>query len=54
MFFPKRFLLAAFALAILIPLVGCGRRCCHSGSTSYAPPCCPQTTLPPGAVPVGP
>jgi hypothetical protein len=52
MFLTKRLLLAAFALAILIPLAGCGRRCCHGSSSSFAPPCCPPTTLPPGAVAV--
>jgi len=50
MFLAKRLLLAAFVLAILIPLAGC-HRCCHKPSSSFAPPCCGPTTLPPCALP---
>jgi hypothetical protein len=51
MFHTKRLLLAALALAILIPLAGCHHRCCHRETSSFAPPpCCGSTTIPPGAV----
>jgi hypothetical protein len=50
MFLTKRLLLAALALAILIPLAGC-HRCCHRETSSFAPPCCGQTTIPPGTLP---
>lgn len=49
----KRFLLSAIALALLLPLAGCGGRRNCSSSGSFAPPpqpCCNQP-LPPGAVP---
>jgi hypothetical protein len=39
MMFTKRLLLAALALAAVLPLLGC-RHCCHK-TTSSAPPCCP-------------
>jgi hypothetical protein len=51
MFLTKRLLLVAFALAILIPLAGCHHKCCHRDTTSFSPPCCGQTTVPPGSLP---
>lgn len=53
MFHTKRLLLAALALAILIPLAGCRHHCCKTSTASYAAPCCPPggATLPPGAIP---
>jgi hypothetical protein len=50
MFLTKRLLLAALALAILIPLAGCRHHCCKTSTASFSEPCCPPTTLPPGAV----
>jgi hypothetical protein len=47
----KRFVLALFAFAMLLPLSGCGcRRNCSSNSASFAPPpaCCDRS-LPPAA-----
>ena len=43
--FTKRFLIAVFALALLLPLTGCNgcRRNCSNSSGSFAPPpapCC--------------
>lgn len=48
---PKRFVLAAAVLALVLPFAGgCRHRCCKSNSVSQAPPgCCP--TLPPGSLP---
>lgn len=41
----RRLLLAAIAVVTLVPASGCGcRRCCGTGSGSFAPPpaaCCP-------------
>jgi hypothetical protein len=53
----KRLLLAAFALALLIPAVGCHhKRCCTPATTSFAPPpapCC-DAPRPPAYIPAGP
>jgi hypothetical protein len=52
----KRFVLALFAFAMLMPLSGCGcRKSCSSNSSSFAPPpsCC-NGTLPPSATVVPP
>jgi len=49
----RRLLLAAIAVVTLLPASGCGcRRCCGTGSGSFAPPpaaCCPAPS--PGFVP---
>ena len=47
----KRIVLAACALALLIPMVGCRHRCCNKTSVN-ASPCCPG--LPPAPPPVLP
>jgi hypothetical protein len=53
----KRTFLALIAFALLVPLVGCGRKSCCNGSSSFAPPppCCPTpggTSFSPG-LPLG-
>lgn len=50
----RRFILAAIAFTLMLPLSGCGcRRNCNSSSGSFAPPpCCPDRgALPPGVIP---
>lgn len=53
----RRFLLAVFAFALMLPLPGCGCRRNSCGDRSLAPPpssCCPpgpSGTLPPGYMP---
>jgi hypothetical protein len=49
----RRFLLAVFAFALLLPLAGCHRKQCCGDSSSFAPPpqpCC-NNPLPPGVAP---
>lgn len=53
----KRFVLALFAFAMLLPLSGCGcRRNCSSNSASFAPPpaCCDRLQPAAAVPPIGP
>jgi hypothetical protein len=53
----KRLLLAAFGIALLLPLSGCGchRRCCGDDTRSQAPPpgCCNPPRAPGYVPPAG-
>ncbi|HEY1192010.1 MAG TPA: hypothetical protein VGE74_30550 [Gemmata sp.] len=44
----RRFILAAIAFTLVLPLSGCGcRRNCNSSGSFAPPPCCPDRVPPP-------